>query len=340
MNIIRDKKRLKRICIKSLKIGFGSCLAIAIAHFFNLKYEISAGTIALLTILTTKWETIRLSAYRIVMFFVTVLVGWLVHSFIGGGWPEYGICLLIIVFICEITGLTATLSVNSVIGAHFFTEGDFRPEFIINEFILLLIGISIAIILSFFSSNRSYKKMIIKHMEHVENTMHDILSHIASYLRNETMPGSVWADINQLEDKIKEFIQDASEYNNNSFSDNPKYYMEYFEMRLLQIDELHSLHYEMRRMRSMPVLAEVVAEFLDFMASCIGKMEMLGVQLDNLHEILDHLKKEAPPATTEEFESRAILYHVLMDIEDFLLIKKRFVDNLELKHRNETFIKE
>ena len=340
MSIIRDKKRLKRICIKSLKIGFGSCIAIAIAHFFNLKYEISAGTIALLTILTTKWETIRLSAYRIIMFFVTVLVGWLVHNFIGGGWPEYGICLLIIVFICEITGLTATLSVNSVIGAHFFTEGDFSPKFIINEFILLLIGISIAIVLSFFSSNRSYKKMIIKHMEHVENTMHDILSHIASYLRNETMPGSVWADINQLEDKIKEFIQDASEYNNNSFSDNPKYYMEYFEMRLLQIDELHSLHYEMRRMRSMPVLAEVVAEFLDFMAECIGKMEMLDVQLDNLHEILSHLKKEAPPATTEEFESRAILYHVLMDIEDFLLIKKRFVDNLELKHRNETFIKE
>ncbi len=340
MSIIRDKKRLKRICIKSLKIGFGSCLAIAIAHFFNLKYEISAGTIALLTILTTKWETIRLSAYRIVMFFVTVLVGWLVHNFIGGGWPEYGICLLIIVFICEITGWTSTLSVNSVIGAHFFTEGDFSPEFIINEFILLLIGISIAIILSFFSSNRSYKKMILKHMEYVENTMHDILSHIASYLRNEPMPGSVWADINQLEDKIKEFIQDASEYNDNSFSDNPKYYMEYFEMRLLQIDELHSLHYEMRRMRSMPVLAEVVAEFLDFMAGCIGKMEMLDVQLDNLHEILSHLKKEAPPATTEEFESRAILYHVLMDIEDFLLIKKRFVDNLELKHRNETFIKE
>ncbi len=340
MNIIRDKKRLKRICIKSLKIGFGSCLAIAIAHFFGLKYEISAGTIALLTILTTKWETIRLSVYRIIMFFVTVLVGWLVHSFIGGGWPEYGVCLLIIVFICEITGLTSTLSVNSVIGAHFFTEADFSLDFIINEFILLLIGISIAIVLSFFSSNRSHKKQILKNMEYVENTMQGILGHIAAYLRDEPLPNSVWADINQLEDKIKEFIQDAAEYNDNSFSNNPKYYMEYFEMRLLQIDELHSLHYEMRRMRSMPVLAEVVAEFLDFMSGCIGKMEMLDVQLDNLHEILDHLKKESPPATTEEFESRAILYHVLMDIEDFLLIKKRFVDNLDIKHRNETFIKE
>ena len=149
----------------------------------------------------------------------------------------------------------------------------------------------------------------------------------------------ILSKLDYLERKGKNKLPICIAKTQSSFSDNPKYYMEYFEMRLLQIDELHSLHYEMRRMRSMPVLAEVVAEFLDFMAECIGKMEMLDVQLDNLHEILSHLKKEAPPATTEEFESRAILYHVLMDIEDFLLIKKRFVDNLDEKHWNETFIK-
>ena len=111
------------------------------------------------------------------------------------------------------------------------------------------------------------------------------------------------------------------------------------EMRLLQIDELHSLHYEMKKMQSMPKQAEVVAEFMDFVTESIGKMHALDMQLERLYAILEQMKQEKLPQSREEFESRAILYHVLMDLEDFLLIKKRFVDNLDEKHRNETFIK-
>ncbi len=32
------------------------------------------------------------------------------------------------------------------------------------------------------------------------------------------------------------------------------------------------------------------------------------------------------PKDREEFEPRAILYHVLLELEDFLLVKKRFAD--------------
>lgn len=37
------------------------------------------------------------------------------------------------------------------------------------------------------------------------------------------------------------------------------------------------------------------------------------------------MKKEPLPVTREEFESRALLYHILMDLEEFLIEKKRFV---------------
>ena len=339
MNIVRDKKRLQRIFKKSLKIGIGSGLAIVLAHFFGLKYEIFAGTITLLTILTTKWETIKLSMYRIATFIFTVLVSWLVFNHLGGGWIEYGVFLLIMVFFCEAIGWGATISVNAVIGAHFFTEADFSTRFIANEFILLMIGIIIAVTLSLISNNKSTKKEVLAHMKYVEDNLQGILHHLASYLRKEPLHHSVWADVNELEKKIKDFIQDAYDYNNNSFSKHPEYYIEYFEMRLLQIDVIHSLHYEMRKMTSMPDQAEVVAEFMDFMSECIGKMNSLGTQLERLHATIEHMKNEKLPESREEFESRAILYHVLMDIEDFLLIKKRFVDNLTEVHWNETFIK-
>ena len=74
MKLIKDKKRFKRICSKSLKIAVGSGLAIVLANLLGLKYDIFAGTITLLTILTTKWETIRLSLYRMVTFLFSVIV--------------------------------------------------------------------------------------------------------------------------------------------------------------------------------------------------------------------------------------------------------------------------
>ncbi len=339
MEVLKDKKRLKRICEKSLKIGIGSGLAIILAHFLGLKYEIFAGTITLLTILTTKLETIRLSVYRMITFCFSVLVCFLIFSHIGGGWIEYGVFVLVMVFFCEMMGWSATISVNAVIGAHFFTEGDFSFEFIANEFFLLLIGIGIAIILSLYSNNKGTKRRVMRDMQYVEEQIKVILDHMAAYLRREPLKHSVWADINELEAKIKNYIEDAYEYNNNSFSKHPEYYIDYFEMRLLQIDELHSLHYEMKKMQSMPEQAEIVAEFMDFVISCIGKMHALDMQLDRLYELIEKTKEHQLPRNREEFESQAILYHVLMDLEDFLLIKKRFVDELDTKHHNETFVK-
>ena len=339
MNLIKDKKRLKRICIKSLKIAVGSGAAIVLSNLLGLKYDIFAGTITLLTILTTKWETIRLSLYRIVTFFVSVTICFFVFNHLGGGWLEYSVFVLIMVLFCEILGWGATISVNAVIGAHLFTEANFSPSFVFNEFALLLIGIVIAVVLSLYSNNRGTQKKVLQDMQYVEEQLKEILAHMADYLRKEPLKHSVWDDINQLEDKIKACIEDAYEYNNNSFSKHPKYYIDYFEMRLLQIDELHSLHYEMRKMQSMPEQADIVAEFMDFVTESIGKMMVLDSQLEQLYSILEHMKVQELPKTRGEFESRAILYHVLMDMEDFLLIKKRFVDNLDEQYKGESFIK-
>ena len=339
MNVVKDKKRMKRILVKAVKIALGSSLAILLASFLELQYQIFAGTITLLTILTTRWETIRLSFYRVLTFFISVAVCWLVFNHLGGGWLEYGLFVFIIIIINELMGWSATLSVNAVIGAHFFTEMDFSFKFIANEFALVLIGIVIAVILSFFNNNKGSEKQILKDMKYVEDNLQGVLTHLSSYLRKEELPHNVWDDIKNLEEKLKEFIQDAVEFNDNSFSNHPTYYVDYFEMRLLQVDMLRNLHYEMQRMRSMPVQADLVADYLDFMNACLGKMDSLEMQMEKLAGILESLKYESLPQDMEEFQSRAILYHVLMDIEDFLIIKKRFVEGLDEKYRTETFIK-
>lgn len=41
------------------------------------------------------------------------------------------------------------------------------------------------------------------------------------------------------------------------------------------------------------------------------------------------MEQQLLPVTRPEFESRALLYHILMDLEDFLIFKRRFVEEMD-----------
>ena len=47
------------------------------------------------------------------------------------------------------------------------------------------------------------------------------------------------------------------------------------------------------------------------------------------------MEKEELPESREEFESRALLYHILMDLEEFLKYKRAFVEGLGERQRKE-----
>ena len=56
--ILGGTMKSKKIGMQALKIAIGSSLAIYIANLFGLKYSLAAGSVALLTMVTTKWKTV------------------------------------------------------------------------------------------------------------------------------------------------------------------------------------------------------------------------------------------------------------------------------------------
>ena len=102
-------------------------------------------------------------------------------------------------------------------------------------------------------------------------------------------------------------------------------------MRLNQLGMLHNLHYEVKKIRSMPRQAMVIADYILYMMDYVVEVNSPDEQIARLEEIFADMKKETLPESREEFEARAVLYHILMDIEEFLLFKKRFVESLDEK---------
>ena len=56
--------KVKKAMLLSLRIGLGSAAAIFLADFLHLESAAAAGTITLLTLLTTRVQTIRLIINR------------------------------------------------------------------------------------------------------------------------------------------------------------------------------------------------------------------------------------------------------------------------------------
>ena len=83
--------------------------------------------------------------------------------------------------------LKSTISVNAVIGMHFVVSRDFSPEFIMNEFMLVLIGTAVAFVVNLFSHNRNRQKLLVESICEVEEQLHLILRELASYLMKQEM---------------------------------------------------------------------------------------------------------------------------------------------------------
>ena len=323
----------KKMLIIALKITIGTSAAMFIAQALNLQNAGSAGTIALLTIVTTKWETVRLSIARLVTFAISVLLVLFIFVNIHINWIAFGLYMFFVVLVCEMLGWKSTISVNSVIGAHFLIAQDFSPQFIANEFMLVLIGTVVAFVVNLFSHNKNRQKKLVANITYVESQLQMILRELASYLLGQKMKADVWDDIRNLEARLKNLVVDAYEYEGNTFQTHTGYYMSYFEMRLEQCNVIHDLHYELIKIQSHTVQAEQVAEYMLYLVNYVKEMNSPEEQIMYLEAFVEDMQNQPLPKTRDEFETRAILYHILTELEAFLVHKKRFVNSLDEKQR-------
>ena len=82
--------------IFTVKIAVGSCISIVLAEYMGLDFVSSAGIITLLTILTTKWATVKLAFNRILSFIVTVCISKIAFGVSDINWMNYCLFLLLL----------------------------------------------------------------------------------------------------------------------------------------------------------------------------------------------------------------------------------------------------
>ena len=318
-----QKASWKTHLYKSLKISVTDFTAIALAGELGLKYSATAGIVTVLSIQNTKRETLKSAGRRWAAFLCAIILSWLCFSIVGYNLWAFGVYLLLFSLLCLCAGWSEAIAMDSVLITHFLTEQNMELFMIFNEALLLLIGTGMGILVN--SHLRKKEKEFNRLAEEVDDQIKDILLRMSQWLPEEDRRGYTetgFAKLNHLINAAKSCA--VSNYDNTLLSKSAEE-LEYITMRERQSMLLREIYGNIIRIRRLPEQAGQIAELIREIGQDFYRENTVKQLMDRLEQLLMQMKAQPLPCHREEFESRAILFYILMQVRQFLEIKREFM---------------
>ena len=156
-----------------------------------------------------------------------------------------------------------------------------------------------------------------------------LLRQMASGLEAEDEAGQTDSDgFQALEQALEQGERRAYEGMENSLLTDTRYYLAYMGLRRNQFAILCRMRDCFSRMETIPGQAAVVASLLRSVSVSFHERNNALELLRELEQVKLQMKAQPLPAHRQEFESRALLYLSLMELEQFLVLKREFAMGL------------
>lgn len=325
--------------LKVLKIAGGSLFSMVVAERLGLNYAASAGVITLLSIHDTKRETIRVMAKRMGAFLIALLLAPVCFLWLGYRPAAIGLFLLLFTPACMVLQIQEGISVSTVLMTHFLSDGAISGGSIINEVLLLAAGTGVGVVMNLYIPGR--RELIQQKQHMIETQFRSILADMAGKLgggrgqmEEDSGNGVEFGEkCLRLEKILEEGEQDAFREMDNSLLTETRYYLKYMTLRKNQLMVLRRIGTCLDwQPGSLPVSTPPQAAYISNLICSVSRSfhehNNASVLLEELEQVKLQMRRQPLPVTREEFEARAVLFQVLLELEQFLVMKREFVEDL------------
>lgn len=327
------KERIRANYFKTLKIAVGSAISIILANMLSLSFGTAAGIITLLSVQNTKKDTFRVAGRRIVAFVIAMCLAWVIFSLLGYSAASFGMFLFLFVIICELWNLQDGISLCAVLVTHFLTWKHMYAADVWNEFLLLIIGISVGAAANLYIPRNV--KEIKRSQCYIEAKMKEVLMDLSIQLVEPKKREQI-IEMEELHLYIQKAVQMAYENSNNTFLSDSRYFISYMELRLTQLSVLERMYSLVQKVDGYELTQAVaLAGFLNRVSTSLRENNNGEILLEELERLKEYFKLDELPSNRLEFENRALLYQILCEIEWFLKLKSEFAMNLTPKQIEE-----
>lgn len=321
MNKIQWKEQLA----KSLKIAAAAFMSIALAGELGLNYSSTAGIITILSIRNTKRETLQSAANRGLAFLCALVLSAACFFLIGYNLWGFAVFLLLFSLFVLSVGWGEALGNVSVLVSHILAEQRMGPGEVANETMLFLIGTGTGILvnLHLHKNQMEFDKLA----GEVDAQIKQILHNMSRYLPREDRSGYGSGCFERLEKALNAARACAvANYGNTVRSGDP-FELDYIEMREKQSVLLREIYGNIVRIQYLPEQALQVAGLLGQIEQDYHRENTVEGLLEKLEALLLQMREQRLPQSREEFEARAILFYILMQIRNLLELKREFWKN-------------
>jgi len=310
-----------KIGYRTIKTALGATLAIIIAQMLNLEYFSAAGIIAILCIQVTKKKSVYASWHRFLACLIAMAYASLLFQFIAFHPLIIGLILLIFIPTAVALKINEGIVTSSVIIMHLYGSGDITFSLLINETILIAVGVGVALVMNLYMPSVDDK--LLAYQESIETNFSEILMGIVRYLRDNdhTWDGKEITETANLLNQAKSLAFRDVE---NHFLREEDLYYHYFKMREKQFEIIERI---LPLVTNIPLVVKqsgIVADFIEDLAENVHPQNTAILYLKKLEEMEIHFRGMALPHTREEFESRASLLQLMKEMESYLLLKHSF----------------
>lgn len=309
--------------LKACKIALAAVLSILTANLLGLGYAVTAGIITVLSIQNTKRETLKTARNRGLAFLCALILAFLCYSFLGFRVRAFIAYLFLFAFLCLSAGWSEAIAMDSVLISHFLTEQRFDGGMLVNEILLFVVGTFFGILVNLHLRKKEgeFDRLSVE----VDDEIRGIVHRMAENLRREDKSGYNPDCFVRLEEKIRAAKECALRNWNNTLWSQSSYELDYIRMRENQSRVLRNIYDSIVKIRALPVQTMQVAGFFEEIEAQYHRNNDVAGLLEILADMLISMKQENLPVSREEFEARALLFYTLMQLEEFLALKNRFV---------------
>lgn len=309
------------LTLKKLKIVIATGLSLGLAHILKLENGSSAGIIAMLSVLDTRKASVRVAWQRLFSTVIALFLGVVSFSVLGFHLLGFLLYLTLFVVIAQRYQLQAVIAPCSVLVTHLWLSQNLTLSFLWNECLLMVIGVGVAIGLHLYMPSR--QNQILSDKEKIETDLRRILRAVAKGISSWDRP-SQDMEMAELEDFIQRAKQVVYQEQDNRLFRQIDYDVHYLDMRMSQVILLKIMQSNLQACQLDLTEVKLLSGLFEMTASQLSEKNPGTQLLAAIEEMLEHFRRRELPKTRQEFETRAVLFQVLMDLKRFIHLKIDF----------------
>lgn len=309
-----------KIGFRTVKTAVGMTLGVIICKLLGLDNYASSAILVVLCIKHTKMHSVQAILSRLVSCLLILFLGSAIFSLLGQHAFVLGLIVLLFIPLTVVLNVQEGVITSCVILLHVFNAKAINGHLILNEIILLIVGLGIAFLMNLMMP--SLDKKLNHFKQDIENQITEIFNIFSQACSMHNDHLNIKFDSLLL--NIKKAKSLAFRDVKNHFVRNENSFYHYFDMREEQVELLKRMTSLLEKINTDDPILEKISQLMYEIGSNVNSNDYTALRLHSLYEIRLSLDDLPLPTTHKTLNSRAHIIQILNELEEYLNIKSQF----------------